>query len=205
MDDVHNPANQESAIRRSESTPRAPSCQPEKRNLPRSGSRAGEVLRAEWPHFDLERGVWTKPSHHTKQQKIEHVPLNRAALGILIDMKDRSRSAYLFPGQHGPRVTLRRPWVQVLKAAGLAQAYKKQGRRRELIRYRPLIRMHDLRHTFASHLVSSGESLHKVGKLLGHTSPRTTARHAHLDDGALRDTANNFGNVYRRLNGRKTH
>jgi integrase len=165
-----------------------------------TGSRAGEVLQAEWAHFDLKRGVWTKPSHHTKQRKIEHVPLNRAALAILIDMKEHSHSAYLFPGkQHGARVTLRRPWVRVLRAAGLTQPYDEMGKRRKLIKHRPMVRIHDLRHTFASHLVSSGESLHIVGRLLGHTSPSTTARYAHLDDKALRATTDNFGKVYRSL------
>jgi integrase len=159
-----------------------------------TGARAGELLQAEWAQFDLERGVWTKPSHHTKQKKIEHVPLNRAALSILADLAENRRGDFLFPGRAGlgPRVTLRRPWIQVLKAAGLASAEKYQGKRRKLTRYRPTVRIHDLRHTFASHLVSRGESLHKVGRLLGHTSPQTTARYAHVDDAALRDTANKF-------------
>jgi len=120
--------------------------------------------------------------------------LSRAALSILSDLAERRKGDHLFPSRygHGPRVTLRRPWVQVLKAAGLATAEKYQGKRRQLTRYRPTVRIHDLRHTFASHLVSRGESLHKVGRLLGHTSPQTTARYAHIDDAALRDTANNF-------------
>jgi integrase len=159
-----------------------------------TGARAGEVLQAEWSQFDLDRGVWTKPSHHTKQKKIEHVPLNRAALSILSDLAERSDSGHLFPGRRGPgpRVTLRRPWIQVLKAAGLTTEKRVRGKRRELIRHVPTVRIHDLRHTFASHLVSSGESLHKVGRLLGHTSPATTARYAHIDDAALRDTSNKF-------------
>jgi integrase len=46
-------------------------------------ARPGEVLGAEWPMFDLMRGLWTKPSHHTKQKEIEHPPLSEAALVIL--------------------------------------------------------------------------------------------------------------------------
>src|SRR5262249_8974874 len=121
-----------------------------------TGARESEVLKAEWQQFDLERATWTKPSHHTKQKKIEHVPLSRAAVHILSIMK--RNSAYLFPGKNGARVTLRRPWIQVLKRANLTEAYKVQGKRRKLVRHRPMVRIHDLRHTFASHLVSSGES-----------------------------------------------
>jgi integrase len=163
-----------------------------------TGSREGEVLGAAWDQFDLDRGVWTKPSHHTKQKRIEHVPLSEGALIVLKRMEARKNgSPYLFPGRYGDkaRVTLRRPWMQVCKAAGLATEVRIAGKRGELIRYKPTVRIHDLRHTFASHLVSKGESLHIVGKLLGHTQPQTTARYAHLSDEALRDATNRFGDI----------
>lgn len=159
-----------------------------------TGAREGEVLHAEWSQFDLKRGVWTKPSHHTKQRKIEHTPLGRAAMMIVAKMAaNKSDDSYLFPGQQGARVTLRRPWIQVLKAAGLAEGIEKRGKRRHVVTvWKPKVRVHDLRHTFASHLVSHGESLYTVGRLLGHTLPSTTARYAHVDDTALRETANVF-------------
>jgi len=163
-----------------------------------TGARESEVLKAEWSQFDLERGIWNKPSHATKQRKIEHTPLNRAALGILERMSERRNgSQYLFPGKNGARATIQKPWRQICKSAGLAEAYEIQGKRRTLMRWRPILRIHDLRHTFASHLVSSGASLYAVGKLLGHTNPATTARYAHTDDKALRATADVFGKVYR--------
>jgi len=90
-------------------------------------------------------------------------------------------------------VTIRRPWVQVGKAAGLATSEQVPGKRKKVLTiWKPAVRIHDLRHTFASHLVSSGESLHIVGKLLGHTLPQTTARYPHLADHAVRDAANKF-------------
>ncbi len=57
------------------------------------------------------------------------------------------------------------------------------------------VRLHDLRHTYASNLVSGGVSLHIVGRLLGHTQPQTTARYAHLDDDALREATDSFGSA----------
>jgi integrase len=165
-----------------------------------TGSRKGEVLKATWEEFDLDRGVWTKPSHHTKQKKIEHIPLSEAALTLLRGMKPENATGPVFPGRDGKsaRAGLRKPWTAICKAAGLAEAIIIDGKLkgRKLTRYRPLVRVHDLRHTFASHLVSKGTSLHIVGKLIGHTQASTTQRYAHLADSALRDAANNFGNIF---------
>jgi integrase len=144
-----------------------------------TGARVGEVLSAEWAHFDLVRGVWTKPSHHTKQKRIEHVPLNRVARGLISSMwKQRASEQYLFPGKKGARKKLDRPWKAITATAGLSQ-----------------VRLHDLRHSFASHLVSAGVSLYTVGKLLGHTKSQTTERYAHVNDDALREASNQFGKL----------
>lgn len=80
-------------------------------------------------------------------------------------------SPYLFPGDTAgkPLQELKRAWGHICRDAGL------EG-----------VRLHDLRHTYASHLVSSGLSLAIVGRLLGHTQAQTTHRYAHLADGALR-------------------
>jgi integrase len=162
-----------------------------------TGAREDEVLSAQWSDFDLKRGRWTKPSHHTKQKKIEHIPLSQAALGVLNGMHHGRTGLYLFPGRfQGARVTLRRVWMQICRAAGLASEYQLQGKRRMLTRFRPTVRINDLRHTFASHLVSSGQSLHIVGRLLGHTQAATTQRYAHVADEALRTASNQFPDVF---------
>jgi integrase len=162
-----------------------------------TGSREGEVLKAEWEEFDLERGVWTKPSHHTKQKKDEHIPLSGPALKLLESMQTPSAAGPLFPGLRGEaRTTLRRPWVQACKAAGLVEEIAVEGKRGTLTRYRPTLRVHDLRHNFASHLASNGVSLQVVGKLLGHTQASTTMRYAHLQDEALRSATNKFGRIF---------
>jgi integrase len=163
-----------------------------------TGAREGEILKADWTQFDLKRGIWTKPSHHTKQKKMQHVPLSSAAIDLLRTMKKATGAGALFPGAHGKvRVTLRRPWVQACKAAGLCEETTLKGKRRTITRHRPTVRIHDLRHTYASHLVSTGTSLQIVGKLLGHTQPQTTARYAHVADEALRAATNNFGIIVR--------
>jgi integrase len=163
-----------------------------------TGSRASEVLMATWEEFDLARGVWTKPSHHTKQKKQEHVPLSAPAIKLLESMAPENPAGPLFIGRDGEsrRVSLKRPWIQACRAAGLAEEYTVEGKRGLLKRYRPTLRVHDLRHNFASHLASNGVSLQVVGKLLGHTQASTTMRYAHLQDAPLREAANQFGDIF---------
>jgi integrase len=150
-----------------------------------TGCRKGEALAAQWKEFDLDRGVWSKPSAHTKQKKTEHTPLNDKAFPLVIRMRkaagDVDGAAYLFPsvrlpGQ--PLENLRRTWREVSQAAGIGHW-----------------RIHDLRHSFGSVLVSSGVPLATVGKLLGHTQSKTTERYAHLADEVERAAANLFSSL----------
>ena len=145
-----------------------------------TGARKGEVMNAMWDQFDLEKGVWIKPSHMTKQKKTEHLPLSAKAVDLLKTLKDRAvdESLYLFPGriEGQPLKEVKTFWKTALTEAGLEN-----------------VRIHDLRHTHASHLVSSGLSLSIVGKLLGHTQASTTQRYAHLADESLREAAELFG------------
>jgi integrase len=163
-----------------------------------TGARPGELLSAEWSAFDLKKGTWFKPSCATKQKKNEHVPLNPPALALLKGMfAAKNGSPYLFPGCTSrlgqSRVSLKWAWKQVSKTAGLATEVKVKGKRGKLLsRWKPNYRLYDLRHTFASHCVSNGESLYIVGKLLGHSRPQTTERYAHVDDSATRKTTENL-------------
>ncbi len=146
-----------------------------------TGARIGEVLKAEWKDIDVERGVWRKPSHHTKQKRTEHLPLSRPALTLVLAMREEAGAEpFLFPGDapDKPLQNLKRFWKSVTKLAELRD-----------------YRIHDNRHTHASHLVSSGLSLEIVGRLLGHTNPATTRRYAHLADDPLRAAADRFGEL----------
>ena len=102
------------------------------------------------------------------------------ALLAVLRAEAEAGQAYLFPGNAPgkPLGDIKTFWRRVCRDAGL------EG-----------VRLHDLRHTYASSLVSRGVSLHIVGRLLGHTQPQTTARYAHLDDEALREATNGFGRL----------
>ena len=63
-----------------------------------TGARIGEVLSQSWSDIDFERGVWTKPSHHTKQKRTEHVPLSTAALDLLRKRMIEANHVFVFPG-----------------------------------------------------------------------------------------------------------
>jgi integrase len=160
-----------------------------------TGARTMEVVGAKWSEFDLVRKVWTRESHQTKEKKKEHIQLSDAAVLVLRRMKAKAVGPYLFPGKKKgcSMKTIRKPWVRTCKAAGLAEEYEVMGKRKMLKRWRPIARVHDLRHSYASWLVSKGAPLPVVGNLLGHVRPDTTARYAHISDQAARDATNTFG------------
>jgi integrase len=161
-----------------------------------NGSRMMQIVAARWDEFDLKRGLWFRPSRRNKSKKPERMVLSDATLIVLRRMKERAMGPYLFPGRFGdaPRTTIRRPWVQICRTAGLAEEYTVPGKRgKPLKRYRPLVHIHDLRHSYASWLVNHGTPLEQVGKLLGQADPKTTRRYAHLADATLRNATNAFG------------
>jgi len=142
----------------------------------------GEVLSAIKADFDLNLGVWIKPSHQTKQRRTEHLPLSAPAASLVASiLRENSGSQYLFPGNvAGEHLTdIKKFWAATIRKASIHD-----------------YRRHDNRHTYASHLVSSGLSLEIVGRLLGHTSPSTTKRYAHLADDPLRAATERFGSKF---------
>jgi integrase len=140
-----------------------------------TGCRCGELLKAKWSEFDLEAGTWTKPSAHTKQKKNHTIPLSPAAISVLNTMV--IDGDFLFSGRScGHRVNLRGAWAKIRKDAGI-----------------PEVRMHDLRHSFASYGASLGLSLPMIGALLGHTQAQTTQRYAHLMLDPLRQAVGRIG------------
>jgi integrase len=140
-----------------------------------TGARFGEVAAMRWAHLDLgEQPVWTKPAPAVKQAKLHRVPLSREVRDMLLAIKarpERNISPYVFPVRNrwGHPRDVKRSWARIRKSADLGD-----------------LRIHDLRHSFASLLVSAGYGLPMIGALLGHSQPQTTARYAHLIDTAQR-------------------
>lgn len=138
-----------------------------------TGCRLREILHLRWSEVDLERGLLYLPDSKTGKKT---VVLNIAALDILKAMP--RRDLFVIPGdiRGQPRHDLKRPWEHVRHAAGLED-----------------VRLHDLRHTHASFGVMAGLGLPIIGRLLGHASPLTTARYAHLADDPVRRASDLIG------------
>ncbi len=138
-----------------------------------TGARLREILHLEWRHVDLDRGLILLPDSKTGRKTIVMSTL------VVALMRASTRSGpYVIPGAGAdrPRSDLKKPWQAVQRHAGL------EG-----------VRLHDLRHTFASIGAGASLGLPIVGKLLGHSQPATTARYAHLDADPLRRATNLIG------------
>lgn len=142
--------------------------------LAATGARRGEALGARWEHIDHDRRIWTVPV--SKSGRRRHIPLSDAALSILERQRPLAPGAFVFPGAN-PDKPLGDPskaWHRAKKLAGLDAD----------------LRIHDLRHTFASTLVSKGRTLYEVGTLLGHSQSSMTERYSHLAPARLIEAAN---------------
>jgi integrase len=146
-----------------------------------SGCRPIEAMKATWEEFDKEPGYWVKPTAHTKQRKVHKLPLSPAAIELVERLRQKRKGQWVFPGDK-PRshlTVLSRVWEFVRKETGLGKD----------------ARIYDLRHSYASIGAGGGLSLLVIGKLLGHSQPRTTTRYAHLGDDPLKEAANKIGDA----------
>ena len=143
-----------------------------------TGARLREILHLRWRHVDLERGLLLLPDSKTGKKTIV---LSGPAMEVLLTLAAEARQHvehFVIRGQatEKPRADLKRPWEAIRRHAQL------DG-----------VRLHDLRHTFASIGAGASLGLPIVGRLLGHSQPQTTARYAHLDADPLRRAANLIG------------
>jgi integrase len=139
-----------------------------------------------WADVDLTEGTWSKPPSSTKQKEHHQVPLSAPVRQLLSEIRKQQADKrhvlpeYVFPGTGvtGHRIELKKDWRQLTKAAQISK-----------------LRLHDLRHSYASQLVSGGASLPLIGALLGHSNPSTTARYSHLFDDPQRAATERVGAV----------
>jgi integrase len=131
-----------------------------------TGARLREILHLQWDHVDLQRGLLLLPTSKTGKKTIV---LSDIALTIISALPRVGRFVIAGNDNSKPRSDLQRPWALVSKRANLSG-----------------VRLHDLRHSFASVGVGSGMGLPIIGKLLGHANASTTERYAHLAADPLR-------------------
>mgnify|MGYP003668140390 CR=1 FL=1 len=139
-----------------------------------TGCRCGEILTLKWDYIDTN--YLRLPDSKTGSRKI---PIGPAHWTVLNNIPRAPDNPYvvtgLIPGRH--LAGLNQPWRRIRERAGFTG-----------------LRIHDLRHTYASNALASGLSIEMVGKLLGHTQLQTTMRYAHIADDPLRDAAAQVSN-----------
>ena len=149
-----------------------------------TGRRKGEILALRWKDVDLDNGVVT--IRETKNGSIQTFPISNKAMGIIekATVLKKGRCPFVFPNRHGKGYHrgggFDKTWRLIRKKAGI-----------------PTTRFHDLRHTYASYLASSGKvDIYTLKELLGHSTIEMTQRYAHLINGALRKAANVADEVF---------
>ena len=137
-----------------------------------TGSRLSEICALRWDYIDIDRGAARLPDSKTGAKTIH---LGEAALDVISGV----------PGSEGYLFNAVRDDDKPLSKHAVEKAWKRIRLKAEL----PDVRLHDLRHTFASWSVMSGQTLYMTGGLLGHASAQTTSRYAHLAADPLRQAA----------------
>jgi integrase len=141
-----------------------------------TGARLSEILTLKWSYVDRERGFLALPDPKTGNKVIR---LSAPAIHVLTALPRVKGNPYVIIGREDESclVNLQKPWRRIRQMADLKE-----------------VRLHDLRHSFASvAAVSGGASLSMIGKLLGHNQPQTTARYTHLTDDPLRKLNDTIG------------
>lgn len=140
-----------------------------------TGARLNEALRARWDQIDKETRVWKIPASNSKSKRIRSVPLNDAAVEVLGQLGTEGKYDNLFINTKTkkPLVNVHKVWGRLRAQAGM-----------------DWLRIHDLRHSYASFLVNSGRTLYEVQQILGHSDAKVTERYAHLSSKTLQEAAN---------------
>ena len=140
-----------------------------------TGCRLSEIQKLQWAHVDLDAGELNLPDTKTGGRA---VPLAPSAVRLLESLPRNDDNPWVIAGRKpgGHLTDLQHPWRRIRERAKL-----------------PDVRIHDLRHSFASRALALGEGLPMIGKLLGHTQVQTTARYAHLARDTVKASAARIG------------
>jgi integrase len=150
-----------------------------------TGCRRNEVTKIKWDDVDIEKHKLRLPPLDNKGKKVRYVPLSEGVIKILKAVPRLDDCEYVFPNPKTkkPYVSFFCSWNTARKAAGLAD-----------------VRVHDLRHSFASFLVNAGCPIYEVKELLGHTQIKTTQRYAHLSQDTLLKATNKVSAIMAAVN-----
>jgi integrase len=137
-------------------------------------------LSATWQNVDQDNRVWVISTANSKSKKIRSLSLNNAALTVLSELGTQGQYEHLFIN---PRIgeryyNIHKAWDRLRNETGL-----------------PQLRLHDLRHQYASFLVNSGRTLYEVQQIIGHSDPMVTQRYAHLSSKSLQAAAASASNA----------
>lgn len=152
-----------------------------------TGARHSEILHLRWEHVDLAAGRALLVEHKTMARGDRMLYLPMEAIPLLKSLPKHKLSPFVFAGEGKDGTigsSLRHAWDLVRSKAGLDD-----------------VRIHDLRHTFASLGIASGLTLEQVGQLLGHSSPATTARYSHLVDESAKANVNQIAGSMKKAPG----
>lgn len=154
-----------------------------------TGARKRELLDARWEDFDFNRRVWRIPM--TKSGRPRHVPLTDDTISVLMVLRER------LPEMLSQKSLIENPWVLPNLKTGkpFQSIFNSWDTARQKAGVADL-RVHDLRHSFASALVNQGIPIYDIQKLLGHQDIKTTERYAHLAPDRLRSSASAASEVY---------
>lgn len=144
-----------------------------------TGCRKGELLKLTWDNVHFEQGYLTILNSLSKNRKTIHKPLNQSALDSLIALKANNPSQWVFYNENTGkrRVTFQSAFKKAVERANIGD-----------------LRIHDLRHTFASVLVQQGTPLYHIMQLLGHSDIKTTQKYAHLSKNNLQSVVESLPN-----------
>jgi len=150
------------------------------RLLALTGCRLGEILTLEWSSVDFINDRLLLENHKTDRKGAKAIPLNAAAKSILEHLPRIEDNEHVIVGKNEENhlVNMQKPWKRVREAAQLKD-----------------VRLHDLRHSFASAAASAGIPLQIIGGMLGHSSPQTTARYAHLSQDPVHQASEVVGSL----------